>query len=396
MIRRLRTSIVGLVVLGSTSMAALAMGVPALAVPPDAASTGLSVGAVSGGIAADGESASTPASLARERAAARHGLVGATRYDWKAIAPARLPDGTSTRSLESSVAGISNSGEVTGNVSRPGGLDPTPFIASGQRSRWLDQSGLPNGAYATAISPAGQVVGKMRGIDSFYVSWPVRGKRTLTATPESYYGPYPGAVNSAGTVVGILASIKNSSLFYSARGRVTQVSAPKQANFAVNGISEGGVAVGTADHPSYRMDLRYPEGVIFTAARAQLVKADDTSRAEAISPNGRYVVGRVGVTGFDTGGRAAWLSTTRKPVILDRSAGLLPRDVSNEGVVVGAVNGHAATWQRGALTDLNRRVRNLPSGWVLTDAVAISHGGGLAVDAKSASGTTVALKLTPR
>ncbi len=395
--RRLRLSMVALIA-GGTAAAALAVDSPALAAPAAQQTTQARTGAAATEATTSATHVAThvAAHVAARRGRGR-GHAHAQRYAWERVAPAKLPDGSST-GYGSTAVGIDDAGRVAGNIDVPSDTGPDmPFFGKGSGSRWLDVAGIPGERWATAVSPTGVVVGDLGGSEDVYLSWSRHGSRSQVATPDSYYGPHPTAVNSSGVVAGTLGSVKLNSLFYGRPGSLREVPISKYGNFDVAGISESGTAAGTLNAPYYQTDLRYPEGVLFTAAGVQTVKANATSAVDAISPNGRHVVGRVGGTNSDLSPNTpAWLSTSRQPDRLRGAAGFRARDVSDAGLVVGTWRGHAAVWQNGSLTDLNGQVRGLPSGWVLTDAVAINKSGALAVNAKDGSGNAVALKLTVR
>lgn len=379
--RRLRVSIAALIATGGTLAAAVAADASTIATAATA-SEGTAVSATS---------------MSAADVAAHRGRARVARYAWTRVAPATMPDG-SPMNYASKAVGIDDAGRVTGDVDVIGDDDrDLPFLGQGGSSRWLDVAGLQNNRWVTAVSPTGVVLGDLGGIDAFYLSWTPDGRRTTVATPESHYGPFATAINSSGTVAGVLTSVKVGLPFYGKPGAIAEVPQTKFGNLDVAGISEAGQAVGTLRAPYYQHQGRYPEGILFTAAGVKSVRANDTTAIDAISPNGHYVVGRVGAGNFNQPlGRPAWLSTSRQPDTLRSASGFRPADVSDRGVVVGSWRGHAAVWQNGSLVDLNTRVRGLPSGWVLTSAVGINSSGALAVNATDGSGNAVALKLTVR
>lgn len=335
-----------------------------------------------------------PPSPAGAPAAAPAHRGGGTTYTWQRVGPRRLPDGSANR-LASTAVGIDDAGNVVGTAAN--GASALTFRGSG-RGAWLDASGLRYGVDVTGVSPTGQVAGHVRGNEPGFVVWSSDGARRTVAAPDSYYGATPSAVNSSGVIAGSTSGVKTGALFYGTDAAVTQVPNNREGNFTVTGISEAGLAVGTRDQPHYRNDGHYPEGVTFTAAGITPIRSDAsnaTTTVDAISPNGRYVVGRVGGD-WQRAGVVSWVSTTRAPVALPGAAGLRARDVSDSGLVVGSVGGRAATWSRGRLVDLTSATRRLPSGWVLTDAVAVNARGDLAVNARAADGSSVALELNSR
>ncbi len=395
--RRLRLSAAALIA-GGTAVATLTVDAPAIAAPvapavAQARATG--VAQVRAGSVAT--QATTSATHVTTRKGRGRGHAKTQRYAWERVVPATLPDGTSTW-YPTAAVGIDDSGRVAGTAD--GSLlqgQRLPFVGGNGSARWFDVSGLSTGTSATAISPTGTVLGHTPGIAPTFLSWASNGTRRSVSTPESQYGPTAAGINSRGTVAGTLSSVKVGELFYGRPGAISRVPFSRSGNFDVTGISESGTAVATMRAPSYQTQDRYPEGVVFTASRAKTVRANDTTAIDAISPNGRYIVGRVGAGNWgEPAGDAAWLSTSRGPDRLRGAADFRPRGVTDRGVVVGSWRGHAAVWDNAKVTDLNTQVRGLPSGWVLTDAVAINKSGALAVNAKDASGTSVALKLTLR
>lgn len=332
---------------------------------------------------------SLPSHLARPGVAAR--------YTWALAAPARLPDGT-TNTLSSKAVGIDRSGRVAGYVVDASGTEKDSFHGSGGPGAWLESADqqFASGLHATAVAPNGIVAGGAASIEDAFAIWDRRGRVRVVSAPDSHYGPTPSALNSRGVVAGVLGGVKVSDLMYGTANASAVVPDSRGGNYRVTGISESGLAVGSRQQPHYRNDGHYPEGIVFTASGVKDVKTTKTSAVDAISPNGRYLVGRVGPDLWETDrGRMAWLSTSRSPVYLAGADGLHARAVTDAGVVAGSKNGRAVLWQNGRVADLNSRVRKLPTGWVLTDVVAINKSGALAVDATDGTGRSVSLKVSP-
>lgn len=321
----------------------------------------------------------------------------AARYELRPITPATDPTGEAVSGATTAV-GLDDAGNVVGRIAQPdfrSTPNPAPFVGDGRTpARWLDVSDLPYGAAASAISPTGQVVGKPYGVEPVFVSWSRQGARTDVPAPWSVYGPYPAAINSAAVIAGSLLSEKGDSPFIAVGGHVQSPAQYKSGRYAVAGITQDGIAAATVTHPMHYSQERYPEGLIFTAETVTSVVADTTSTADAISRNGRYLVGRVGVENDRSAGTAAWLSTIRPPAPLPNADGLFAHDVSDRGLIVGARAGKAVAWARGELVDLTARTC-LPRGWALTSAAAVNPRGQIAADATGPDGITVVVRLDP-
>lgn len=322
----------------------------------------------------------------------------AARYTWRRVAPALLPDG-SLNTLRSTAVGIDGTGRVAGYAIDGSDHANDSFVGDGRRSTWLASAAahFAGSTHATAVSPHGVVVGRSAGIEGRFPIWGAQGRLRIVTTPDSYYGPAPAAMNGSGVLAGVLDGVKVSDLFYGRPDRLVTVPDARGGNYRVTGIAESGLAVGSRHHPHYRNDGHYPEGIVFTARGVTDIKTAQTSAVDAISPNGRLLVGRVGPDLWESDrGRMAWLSTAEEPVLLKGADSLKARSVTDAGVVAGSKDGRAVLWQNGRVVDLNDRVRRLPSGWVLTDVVAVNKAGELAVNAIDPGGRSVALQVSPK
>lgn len=366
--------------------AAQAAGVSGVAGVAQSASAGASAQAAGSSTEATGAPNRRPDRRPDRRPGSRGG------YDWSRVAPQRLPDGSS--STASTAVGIDDSGRVAGNAAAADGAS-RPFVGGDWGARWLESGS--GGVLAAAIAPRGTVAGKTSGgPDAQVVTWSRSGRASTAQAPESRTGFLLGAVNSRGVVAGSLDFNRVTYPFYGVPGSLVQVPTKLLGSYTVSGLSETGLAAATVTAPVQPQTGTYPVGVVFTGKGVTPVRSGSTSTLDAISPDGRRLVGRVGATGRSAaGGRLAWLSTTRNPVPLSGTGGLRVAGVSDAGVLVGSAGGRAGVWRDGRLTDLNTRVRGLPRGWVLTDAVAINKSGALAVNATDGRGNTVALKLAP-
>lgn len=318
-------------------------------------------------------------------------------YTFTLVAPSLLPDG-SGNGLASHPVGIADSGWVAGNVEPESG-DPLPFVGNGRDGQWLDASadGSASQFRATAIGPAGRVVGGPPSPSPFFYVWGVgTSLRERVEVPGANYQVRVGAVNDSAVYAGAADSVKSSAPFYGANGRVVSVPTSLTATYDITGISQAGRAVGIAHRPSQPSTGTFPRGVVLTASGVTPVRAPRSSAVDGISPNGRYLVGRVGVPETPGGSRgtAAWLSTSANPVTLKGATNLRPRGVNDAGVVVGQRGARAVAWQSGRMVDLTRRTVNLPAGWTLTDAVAVNARGQIAVRADT-GGPEMAGRLTP-
>lgn len=342
------------------------------------------------------------AAVATHTAAQRHGSGIAARYTWESVAPARMPDG-SPNTDSSRAVGIDASGRVAGNVS--GDAGSMPFIGGGRGAGWLglERAGSQlRYVMVQTVSASGLVVGSATVVDpagsarDYLTTWGRDRRPTLTALPTPHPTSVFPAATAGGTFAGKFSDTKTDTLLFGTVRRVVTVADPKPGNYDVRGISQAGTAVGTWYPVPHQGNPAGSEGIVFTAAGVRRVRAGSNSAVDAISPNGRFLIGRVGTAPYQEGsGRAAWLSTSRNPALLTGAAGLQPKAVSNAGVVAGSRHGRAVLWQNGQLVDLTGRARRLPAGWVLTDAVAINAAGTLAVNATDRAGRAIALKLNP-
>lgn len=366
-------------------------------------------GATGAGASALGTDTASTVTSTQARAAATHEAgVTARRHDRSAyravvVAPQRLPDGSRwSGTTRTTALGISNGGTVLGMAwgddSRLGS-----FTGGDSRARWLSTSAPDTlgAARATAISPTGRVVGSFPGPVQYTAAWDGRGRVSKVESGlTGSYGISPSAINSSGAMAGCENVIKVGVFVFWNSSRSAQ-RAPRllDSNCRIGGISETGLAVGTADHPYFRTTRTYPAAIAFTGTSSYLLKvpnADTPATAAAISPNGRYIVGRAGGTP-DALGPAAFLSKDRNPSYLRGAAGLDPKVVTDRGVVAGTRDGRAQLWRDGRLTDLTTTTAGLPRGWVVTDVAGINASGDIAATAADpATKSTYAVKLAAR
>ena len=254
---------------------------------------------------------------------------------------------------------------------------------------WLPIEEYPGITQAQGISPNGIVVGSYlstgRWLDSAGMLWSRSGARTVFHSGNGNHTH--SAVNSDGIVAGNVIGLHSSPQAY--YGPQDDVKVLQTTGvISVAGISEDGRAAGNVI-PGAPNTKPYLTGVVFERHSLKAINANRANVIDAISPNGRYIVGRVG-------GSAAWLSTTIPPKPLNGAHELTPRDVSDRGEIVGSSLDHASLWVSDHLVDLNNRVAELPAQWTLTDAVGINSSGEIAVNATDSSGRDFPLKLTPR
>ncbi len=280
-----------------------------------------------------------------------------------------------------------------------------PLVGTKKLIRELDISGL-EGAEAQAIAPNGTIVGApapsavvtLTGgtvTSPSALVWSRKGIRTTFEPAPSRSGT-PAAVNSDGVVIGTLTSKDRGIEAYYGLPGDTKVL--KTANFlSLAGITEDGQAAGTV-RPGYGSPKPYLTGVVFERHSLKSINATAPNIIDAISPNGRYIVGRIGVANNLTGGTLAWLSTTSPPKPINNPGLMIVRDVSDRGEIVGSNRGHATLWSKGQLIDLNYKVSEAHRYWLMREAVGINAAGEIAVQARPPGGTGVltALKLTPR
>ena len=227
-----------------------------------------------------------------------------------------------------------------------------PLVGTRKLIRELDISGL-GGAEAQAIAPNGTVVGVPAPVASASrdpassptaLIWSRKGFRTAFEPASSRPG-MPAAVNSDGIVVGTLEPrARGIEAYY---GPPEDIKVLKTANFAsLAGISEDGHAAGTV-RPGYGSPKPYLTGVVFERHSLKAINANTPNVIDAISPNGRHIVGRIGVGSDLRGGTLAWLSTTSPPKPIKGAGVMVARDVSDRGEIVGSSRGHATPLVRG-------------------------------------------------
>lgn len=344
------------------------------------ARTALATGVVAFAFVAPLVTASATASEAPSAASAKSPT---TRYTAQAVGP----NDTSTRTL-----GIADNGDV---LVAAGWQDS--YVVSGTRARKLPvPAGDAQWSRAAVIAPNGTVYGSHpQGV----YRWDRRGNGgsfRKIANADTNYASVQEA-NSAGTVAGCSDHYRVSGVFLGSfeKDAINELglSGPF-GNCRVTGLSNAGVASVSLDPPSYRTDDTFPKPFIATSKGLQALRVPTgaTGSADGISPNGRYIVGRV----FDKEGAAnvSWLSTGRAPVALRGTDGLTPSFVTNQGVIVGTKDGRVVTWSNGRITDVTSAAR-LGRGVTLTSVAGVNSHGQLAVTATKADGSTTAMRVTP-
>lgn len=290
--------------------------------------------------------------------------------------------------------GISKAGEVLVRSSSGGVTVATP-----ERSRSLASAdGLAAyPAVPQTMSPTGAVYGA--GISGFF-RWDRNG---ITFRPlgdgTAYYPPTAPLANSRGDIAGCLPDGEVSAPYLGSFGRSTIGAiawpASEPATCQATGLSERGVATVTQWGPSFDDGGMFPRAVTVTRSGVTPLRTPPgvKSTADAISPGGRYVVGR---TYHGEQATVSWLSTRREPVELEAAGAMTPRFVTDRGQVLGTDGNRVVAWQDGRRSDLTQDTA-LPRGWVLTQVAGVNRAGQIAATAKL-PGTveTVAVRLTPR
>lgn len=348
------------------------------------ARTVLAVALVSGGLLASGAAAD----------AAPRGKTRAPSYGVERVGDAFASSDGSSR-FGTSALGIADSGVVLAGRS-----DGSRYLGRPTRTRDLAPVGdaAPYGVHAPVLSPSGT---PYAGGYQALVRWTARGvepARLVEGEESRFYSIGLGGANDAGVVTGCSSYVKVGWPFIgSFRDGVRTMTWPKDfGTCSSGGISRAGVAVITQEHPGFRThNLVYPRAATMTTAGIRYLKAPAGigTSADAISPNGKYIVGQTYLDESPTG--VARLSATRNPAPLRGAGDMRPVAVTDTGVVVGVENGRAVSWANGRKTDLTS-VSRLPRGWVLTDVAGINPKGQIAATATVGGRESVAVRLTPR
>lgn len=386
----------------STRTFTVGLAAAALMAPVAVGAATSATAAPAGGAAQAAQNAqSAQAAQPQSSLAARRAAPKAPKYQYVDITPRGLAADVSTTAAYD----VSERGEVAGYVNN-GEASPRTFVGGVGRSRWLpavETKGV--NAHAMTIGPSGTVAGQFGGVSSDIVTWAGGTPRVLAGDPSAYFGPSVQAVNASGAIAGVGTSYRLSTgfLLWSASGAMTRVQADIAANYGVAGLSDGGVLAGTLYAPNQQTSLPYPRAVVVRGGKVSYLAGvngtDGTGAADSQSPNGRYIVGRVGVAAYGGGGSPVWLSPTAKPQPLKGAEGFRPVDVNNKGVVAGYKGEDSEksvfVWSGGrlhAVTSANR----LPRGWRISDVTGINDRGDLAVTLRNDAGTTRAAKLAAR
>lgn len=334
------------------------------------------------------------APVAGAEAAPRHAPRGPA-YDVEVVGTrSAAPDGTSVYGTDA--ADLSRSGVVV--ATRYGGA---AYVGTPRRTRELPPVGevAPYGVYSHRMSPSGQVYAAGYRVIVRWTGTRVEAARLLQDEQNpTFHSLGLGGVNDAGVVTGCSSYVKIGWPYLgSFTGGVRTMSWPENSgNCSSGGISAGGVAAVTQEHPNFRTDpsIVYPRGATMTTAGITYLKAPAGvgTSADAISPSGNRLVGRTYADGAPTG--VAWLSTGRDPVTLPGAGTMAPKAVTNAGIVLGVDDGRVWSWDRGRRTDLTS-VSRLPRGWVLTDVASINDKGQIAATATVRGREKVAVRLSP-
>lgn len=332
-----------------------------------------------------------PAATAATAAPTKPGPTG-IRYTGEIIGPRaesqEYPFGTRAQ-------GISDAGDVlVTSSSRP------TFVVTrrGVRELASTEGIAENSSNATAMARSGHVYGG--GHDGVFRWAGSKAALSVVQDPDrtTFQGYGLRAANVRGDVAGCAHNYRVAEPFVGsfAKGTVKTLTWPKDSgNCSVTGISDRGVAAVNQEAPNFRTEEIYPRAATMTTSGVTYLKTRKgfASSADGISPNGKYIVGRVTKDGAST---VAWLSHRRNPVALLGAGAMTPKLVTDRGVVVGVENDRVVTWENGRKSDLTS-VSRLPRGWVLSDVSGINRRGQLAVTATKAGGhETVAMRLTAK
>lgn len=304
--------------------------------------------------------------------------------------------------------GINDAGAVVGNAKAQGQYPSRAFVSRyGGRGTWLPSGG--RAAEAAAVSRNGWVVGSVvkagTVVDHRPVRWsPASRMYALPVQNEQPWQIRAVKVNSSGTILGWIDNWINDGFWtsWTADGAGGSFAAQEYrlgaVNLAPSDISDAGTIVGSITAKVFAPASRGSLAAVLAPGQPRVfpeLSASTESRATAISPKQRYLVGSVWQKGSTqrVGVYYRWWNT---PVKLGYSA-FDPTDVNDAAVIVGTKPTGSTTtamWLGcNQAHTLAAMTRNLPSGWRLTEAVALNARGDVAVTAVAPSGRTFAARL---
>lgn len=243
----------------------------------------------------------------------------------------------------------------------------------------------------SAVAPNGRLAGSA---SPNAVRWESSTPRALATVRLPETGK---AINSTGVVLGVSDLVHVSTFArWDAQGRGSTPAHDVHGYVSVAGVTEAGIGIGSISTSPRGSRGVLPQAVrvTSTAVEALPVPAGTAATADAVSPNGAWIVGRSGPAGTEPS-TAVRFGSSRPAAIPGATAGFVPRDVDDSGRIVGSRNGRAVGRLNGRLYDRTALSTGLPRGWVLTDAVGVNRRGDIAANALDpATGRSVAVALT--
>ena len=268
---------------------------------------------------------------------------------------------------------INSVGQITGRSTIPGETQFHAFLYNNGVMQDINSASLfPAGTYAYGINKSGQVVGQGLVTSSEFHAFLYSGGQMMDL------GTFPGgsqasasAINDAGQVVG---------------------------------ISDGTIAISKKTTQSFSHAFLYTNGKMVDLGTPSGTTA---SQANAINGNGQ-IVGVFYFSGLPAHAalysNGAWTDLGAYPGASATEA----TGINNTGQIVGTAFFPQVSYEppipgkhvpfivsSGVLVDLNTLI-SANTGFTLTDAVGINSSGQILCDAKSSSGATHAVLLTPK
>lgn len=307
-------------------------------------------------------------------------------YTMRLVGPA---DAAASWSEDVNDRGVVVGGSSTGGWTTARSSAPRLLPAKGPAATYGFE-GRPT--FAARVNDRGSVLGlgptQLEGgqYQQHLLNW-----RGATKGPVAVAGPFlgllqsvnPVALNAGGTSLYVTGSkgLGATAWVQPTDGAAVRLPESNNEGFSAVDLDDHGTAIarsrpyyhGGPFVPGASVAVEFRRGWTTATILPSLPESPQADGASAISPDGRWIVGRSGTTSV------RWDARRRVSKLDNAPAGFWAVDINRHGTVVGSVGNDPWVWSKGEATPLNSAVSGVPAGLSLCRPKSINRYGEIAL-----------------